>query len=290
MPELAELKLTAEYINKMAEGKVFHGVAKNPEHKGEEITIDFPFVIEAHSRGKELMLTISTAPEFVTDQVEVKHLMMGMGMAGHFKWLEPGVFEKHAHLVFKSESGALAFVDVRRFGKWKWGFWNKDRGPDPISQYDEFVKNVIDNLHKKDFDKPICEVLMNQRWFNGIGNYLRAEILFRADINPFISGREALTECPDIFKLCKSVSEIAYELGGGELKDWKNPFETYEQITKDWNDFMLCYANKNMANVMDSNGRRFWYDPIWNVSEEFWCHYSDMPSPLSYAKSENIVK
>jgi hypothetical protein len=47
MPELAELKLTAEYVNKMAEGKVFHGVAKNPEHKGEEITINFPFVIEA---------------------------------------------------------------------------------------------------------------------------------------------------------------------------------------------------------------------------------------------------
>jgi len=47
MPELAELKLTAEYVNKMAEGKVFHRVAKNPEHKGEEITINFPFVIEA---------------------------------------------------------------------------------------------------------------------------------------------------------------------------------------------------------------------------------------------------
>jgi endonuclease VIII-like 1 len=283
MPELAELKLTAEYVNKMAEGKVFHGVAKNPEHKGEEITIDFPFVIEAQSRGKELMLTISTAPDFVIDQVEVKHLMMGMGMSGHFKWVEPGSVEKHAHLVFKTDNGTLAFVDVRRFGKWKWGFWNKDRGPDPISNYQAFVKNVTDNLHKKDFDKPICEVLMNQCWFNGIGNYLRAEILYRVCIDPFMSGREALTKCPEIFEECKSVSEMAYQLGGGELKDWKNPFETIEEVNQGWSEFMLCYGNPKMATKMDSNGRRFWYDPIWNISEDNWCHYSGMPSPQAYA-------
>lgn len=33
------------------------------------------------------------------------------------------------------------------------------------------------------FDSPICEVLLDQRYFNGIGNYLRAEILGRAGIN-----------------------------------------------------------------------------------------------------------
>jgi len=282
MPELAELKLTAEYVNKMAEGKVFHEVAKNPEHKGEEITIDFPFIIEAQSRGKELMLTISAAPEFVTDQVEVKHLMMGMGMAGHFKWLKPGSIQKHAHLIFKTDDGILAFVDVRRFGKWKWGFWNKDRGPDPMQQFQDFIRNIKNNLDKKDFDKPICEVLMNQKWFNGIGNYLRAEILYRADINPFMSAREALTKCPTIYSLCRTVTESAYQLGGGELKDWKNPFETIEEINQGWSDFMLCYGNPKMATKMDSNGRRFWYDPIWNISEDNWCHYSGMPSPQAY--------
>lgn len=250
MPELAELKLTAEYINAVVSNKVFHGVEKNPDHKGEEIQIDFPFIIEAQSRGKELMLTISTAPDFMIDQVEIKHLMMGMGMSGHFKWLEPGSTEKHAHLIFKSESGALAFIDVRRFGKWKWGFWNKDRGPDPISQYHHFVNNIQSNLHKKDFDKPICEVLMNQKWFNGIGNYLRAEILYRANINPFMSGREALTNHQDIFKLCKSVSETAYLIGGGKIKD-------------NWGDFMLCYGNPSMATTMDKNRRTFWFNPTW---------------------------
>lgn len=42
-----------------------------------------------------------------------------------------------------------------------------------------FRENVLSNLSDKTFDKPICEVLLNQKYFNGIGNYLRAEILFR---------------------------------------------------------------------------------------------------------------
>lgn len=40
-------------------------------------------------------------------------------------------------------------------------------------------ENVLKNLDDKAFDKPICEALLNQKYFNGIGNYLRAEILYR---------------------------------------------------------------------------------------------------------------
>lgn len=42
-----------------------------------------------------------------------------------------------------------------------------------------FRENVLSNLSDKAFDRPICEALLNQKYFNGIGNYLRAEILYR---------------------------------------------------------------------------------------------------------------
>ena len=46
--------------------------------------------------------------------------------------------------------------------------------------YDNFRQNIIDNLDEPAFkNKPICEVMLNQKYFNGIGNYLRAEILYR---------------------------------------------------------------------------------------------------------------
>jgi len=60
MPELAELRLTADYINQEAQNRVFYSVKKNPVHKGKEVEIQFRgFTISAESRGKELMLTLT---------------------------------------------------------------------------------------------------------------------------------------------------------------------------------------------------------------------------------------
>lgn len=42
-----------------------------------------------------------------------------------------------------------------------------------------YRENVLSNLEDAAFDKPVCEALLNQKYFNGIGNYLRAEILYR---------------------------------------------------------------------------------------------------------------
>jgi endonuclease VIII-like 1 len=267
MPELAELRLTADYINQEANGRIFTKIKKNPVHKGADIfeDIDFPFTLSAESRGKELRLEITSVPTNAPDK-KVHHLMMGMGMAGHFNWVPPGTISKHSHLKFVTEDGTLDFVDVRRFGNWKWGNWNKDRGPDPTVQFQDFIRNIKDNLHKKDFDKPIHEVLMNQRWFNGIGNYLRAEILYRVDVNPFLPAREVLTNHNEIYALCRAIPSQAYMLGGGELKDWKNPFqfETLEDVKMGWREFMLCYGKSGMATMLDKGGRRFWYDPKWN--------------------------
>lgn len=53
-------------------------------------------------------------------------------------------------------------------------------------------ENVLRNLADKAFDRPICEALLDQRFFNGIGNYLRAEILYRLRIPPFEKARTVL--------------------------------------------------------------------------------------------------
>lgn len=50
-------------------------------------------------------------------------------------------------------------------------------------------ENVLRNLVDKAFDRPICEALLDQRFFNGIGNYLRAEILYRSAGRPWAKGR-----------------------------------------------------------------------------------------------------
>lgn len=259
MPELAELRLTAEFVNEMANGKVFYRVRKNIVHKGVEVEVPFgAFTIEASSRGKQLLLTLKK----LNSDEQVK-LLMSMGMSGHFGWVETGVLSKHSHLRFQSNDGSLDFIDVRRFGKWKLADdWSADRGPDPTTEFQSFVRNIKDNLHKPDFNKPIHLVLMNQKYFNGIGNYLRAEILYRVDVDPFISAREALESNPEIYQLCRWAPSQAYKLGGGQLRDWENPFGS-EGDPNSWREFMLCYSNPNMAKIQDKNNRTFWFDPKW---------------------------
>jgi endonuclease VIII-like 1 len=176
---------------------------------------DFPFEISSNSRGKELMLTLSTPSLFVDQgEVQVKHIIMTMGMSGYFKWLEPGETMKNSHLFFhSSDGGMLAFVDVRRFGKWNWGWWNISRGPDPVLDPESFKKKIKDNLHKRAFDKPLMEVLMNQEYFNGIGNYLRAEIINRLDdVNPFQPARDAIVseKGERLLDLCSEIPQQAY--------------------------------------------------------------------------------
>lgn len=268
MPELAELKLTADYVNSVSEGKVFYSIEKNPEHKWKDLSkdVEFPFEIRAKSRGKELMLEISTAEAFCHEKnVEVKHLMMTMGMGGRFEWVPDGSEKvKHTHLQFDCvDGGHLAFVDIRRFGKWNWGYWNSKRGPDPTTDYFRFCNNINQNLSQRAFDKPICEVLMDQRFFNGIGNYLRAEILYRIpQTSPFTPARDFIEKHRwELFSLCRDIPILVYDIGGGTIKDWKNPFGEVSSVRS----FMKCYGNKEMKTVLDRGGRNFWYDPKWKI-------------------------
>ena len=41
MPELAELKFTADYVNQISKGQTYVNVEKNPVHKCEDLNIPF---------------------------------------------------------------------------------------------------------------------------------------------------------------------------------------------------------------------------------------------------------
>lgn len=259
MPELAELKFTADYVNENSKGITYVSISKNPEHKCEDIEVPFEeFTISAESKGKEL--TVFIKDRHSTESFPIR---MTMGMSGYFKLTNTGQEPKHSHLKFYRKDGTtLSFVDVRRFGKWKQGVsWNSSRGEDPTTSYDSFWKDIMTNLTSKAFQKPLYEVLMNQKYFNGIGNYLRAEIIYRAgDVDPFLPAAWQLAKYPKILDLCRDIPMLAYAKGGGSIRDWDNPFGNDVIQEK----FMLCYGNKNMSKRKDSNGRTFWYDPKWD--------------------------
>ena len=257
MPELAELKFTSDYVNQVSEGATYVRVEKNPVHKCDDLDIPFEsFKIKAKSKGKEMVLYFldENSDKFIPVRIT-------MGMSCHFKLTNTGDEAKHAHLKFYRKDGTtLSFVDVRRFGKWKQGLvWSDNRGPDPTTEYKAFWDNVMTNLTK--LKKPLYEMLMDQKYFNGIGNYLRDEIIFRAgDVDPFLPAGMQFARYPKLLDLCRDIPLLAYAKGGGSIKDWDNPFGD-EAIQE---RFMLCYGNAEMSKRKDRNGRTFWYDPKWD--------------------------
>ena len=97
-----------------------------------------------------------------------------------------------------------------------------------VGHFQAFRENVLSNLSDPCFNRAICEVMLNQKYFNGIGNYLRAEILFRLKIAPFEVARKVLEpikasdeagikkEDSDLLDLCHSLPLEVLGLGPGK--------------------------------------------------------------------------
>lgn len=173
------------FINSVCRGLVFSGrpvrsaVSKSPEIEWESSE----YTITSESRGKELALLLQSQE----DKSESLRILFRFGMSGKFTFTSTDGLPKHAHLQFRTatknstgEPFVLSFMDTRRFGSWHLtGGWGEQRGPDIVNEFDQFRGNVLGSLEDAAFNKPICEAMLNQKYFNGIGNYLRAEILYR---------------------------------------------------------------------------------------------------------------
>ena len=265
MPEGPEIHMAARFINQVNKHHKFGGrivksavSTKNPEV---EFTASL-YNIKAESRGKELKVFLSDSKK----KKNQTHILFRFGMSGSFKLSSAEELPKHAHLQFftvgEKPEQVLSFVDYRRFGRWEIeGDWGKDRGPDPMFDYNSFRQNVLNNLQAAAFNKPICETLLDQKYFNGIGNYLRAEILFRAKVKPFSQAREVLKglgetcddkKDPDILLLCHIVPLEVLKLDKGKNYDPQESDQSFDS-------WLQCYYVDGMKNLKDGNGRTIWF-------------------------------
>ena len=104
-------------------------------------------------------------------------LLLRMGMTGHIVvYTDPQSTHKHAHLTFLSKDPsplAVCFVDQRQFGRWLvQEEWDATRSPCPYTEYEAFRRHVVEAVEKgsRALQKPLCEVLLDQSFFNGVGN------------------------------------------------------------------------------------------------------------------------
>ena len=129
-------------------------------------------------------------------------------------------FGKQCHIEFKTSKGIFYMDDLRNFGtltvltETTLEKQLKSIGPDLLNEevnYEDFYEKV-----KKHPKNKIGEFLINQKYFSGVGNYVRCEALYDAKISPFRLNKDLKDEeIKDIFKCTKNVLQKAFK----SLKD-----------------------------------------------------------------------
>ena len=180
------------------------------------------------------------------------------------KWSE--IKEKHSHLTINtSDQDQLYFTDTRRFGNIKLlkegDLLKKYPKERDLLNYNTSIKKNVDYLIKNiQTNQEVCKVLLNQKYFCGVGNYLKSEILYHSKIHPHRSWPSLNKK--EITNLCVFTREImkkAYMSGGAELRDFKNP-------KKDSKLRLNAYGKK-----IDSKKRVIVNDITKDQRRTYWC-------------------
>jgi formamidopyrimidine-DNA glycosylase len=154
--------------------------------------------------------------ELQTTAKEEVYLATHMGLTGF--WIINPIKQKNYKICMTiSDNIQLMYKDDSNFGNMN--LYNKDQLEQKLStiSFDIVKSNISDeNLfdrfkayldNKRIKNVSIVELLMNQHGVvSGIGNYLMAEILYRAKISPF-TGIKNLTDA-QIMELCKCIKYI----------------------------------------------------------------------------------
>ena len=167
-------------------------------------------------------------------------LVMHLGMTGRFEIaapegaVRPGDFarevkpdDKHAHVVFETEEGAMVtYYDPRRFGFMdliptdRVGYhpWFATMGPEPLGEGFDAKTLETAFANRKQGPKTL---LLDQRTVAGLGNIYVCEALHRSRISPFKpSGGIAKKRLAPLTLAIKDVLAEAVEVGGSTLKDF----------------------------------------------------------------------
>jgi formamidopyrimidine-DNA glycosylase len=159
-------------------------------------------------------------------QIEDRFIWNTLGMSGYWSYSE----KKHSRVRFDFDDGSsIWYTDTRNFGTLKFMMTLQQTeeklfqlGPDPLT-HDIHIDQFRHRLFKKNKkgEKTICEALMNQKTIAGVGNYIKAEVLWLSKISP-LRTVNSLTE-KEVVSLrdnIQSVIRTSYQNGGATIKSF----------------------------------------------------------------------
>ena len=189
MPELPEVEAYRLYV----EEALFESPIQKVELHREKVMKSDWQEFKKQTQGQRFIAT-KRIGKYLFMQVENKKwVLFHFGMTGKPEFYQSNeVQPKHSRLIIHFESGLkLAFVCMRLFGRVEL--------VDSIEQYQKEHQLGVDALEvsKKDFaaylssrKAAVKTVLLHQKGFAGVGNWIADEVLFQSGIHPEIRAHQ----------------------------------------------------------------------------------------------------
>jgi len=291
MPEGPEVRRMADQLREYTEGKRVRFVVpcKGGRYEKGELPglSEFPGqnALEGHSLGLRI-LDVRTKGKFLYWLLENEwSVWCTMGMSGTWRKVpyhdesKPELWtDKHDAVQFHLDTetgfagGFLYFNDARHFGTIK-----LVKGNDKLAiklatlSFDHLDQKhsttavwwYLQDCKKHLLEDPIATVLMDQSIFAGVGNYLRAEILYAVKMSPWVKLKDVTYEQLDA--ICIAARDImlkSYESGGATIATYRDANGEKGQYASRF----ACYGRKT-----DENGFKVIKEKTSDGRTMHWC-------------------
>lgn len=241
MPEGPEIKIIADTLNDILgeKGYIIENVSieQTSKYSGKEFAPNFTSIT-----GRRLgnIMPYGKKIIFTMEDSEFPMMISSLGLEGHWIIIDDfNTAKKYPHVSFifslRNEAMKVVFLiyaDSRHFGLLsiakntdEYNFLMKDVGPSWLQEEIKF-KDFYSMLHNSRFksDKKIVDFLVEQKYYSGIGNYMRSEILYLAKVSPHRSlNTISVKEAEKIYDSIYVVIEDALKAGGHTLHSYFTP-------------------------------------------------------------------
>lgn len=237
MPEGPEVAITADQLQWCVGTTITNMIATSPHSTGWTQVDAFMMAVNRTitritTRGKKLIFVLQGAGGNTIMMVS------SLGMTGRWSWLTPA-HPEHCLFTITVTNGAstatLYYTDDRRIGSLEWCFNDNDWqallarvGPAhliyPITGQSEYTPEYWLQVVRKHPKLSVGKFINEQKYFSGVGNYLRSEILYHTGVSP----HRLLADMTDAEVELMRVNTVnimmhAYQCSGKTLSDFISP-------------------------------------------------------------------
>jgi formamidopyrimidine-DNA glycosylase len=237
MPEGPEVKTIVNQLQAIKNYKIVKAEIVSGRFLKEKDQSLINFIKDCEEK-EQFITEINCKGKFIYFKLSHNNLCSTLGMTGAWQFFD------NKHTGFKlllNNNESLYFNDIRHFGTIKYltdKELNKklsELGPDLLNDactLEQFSKIINKN-------KTLPEILMNQKNFSGIGNYIKSEALFAAKISPHRTGSSlSQDEIAALKQSIENIMKTSLALQGASLmtyKDANGSTGTFDQFLKIYN-------------------------------------------------------